>query len=110
MPAWALSHLDGMTWNVLMYFIRGSLPWQYDFRAATKQEELEEICEKKMATPVEVLCMGYPPEFAVYLNYCRGLQFEEEPDYMYLRQLFHILFRTLNHQYDFTFDWTHHGR
>lgn len=25
---------------------------------------------------------------------------------MYLRQLFRILFRTLNHQYDYTFDWT----
>ena len=36
----------------------------------------------------------------------RGLRFEEAPDYMYLRQLFRILFRTLNHQYDYTFDWT----
>lgn len=33
-------------------------------------------------------------------------RFEEAPDYMYLRQLFRILFRTLNHQYDYTFDWT----
>ena len=42
----------------------------------------------------------------MYLNYCRGLRFDEAPDYMYLRQLFRILFRTLNHQYDYTFDWT----
>ena len=47
-----------------------------------------------------------PAEFAMYLNYCRGLRFEEAPDYMYLRQLYRILFRTLNHQYDYTFDWT----
>jgi hypothetical protein len=53
-----------------------------------------------------VCVQGYPAEFAMYLNYCRGLRFEEVPDYMYLRQLFRILFRTLNHQYDFTFDWT----
>lgn len=39
---------------------------------------------------------GFPAEFAMYLNYCRGLRFEEAPDYMYLRQLFRILFR-----------WTH---
>lgn len=25
---------------------------------------------------------------------------------MHLRQLFRILFRTMNHQYDYTFDWT----
>jgi hypothetical protein len=49
---------------------------------------------------------GFPAEFAMYLNYCRGLRFDEAPDYMYLRQLFRILFRTLNHQYDYTFDWT----
>ena len=68
--------------------------------------QYEKISEKKMSTPVEVLCKGFPAEFAMYLNYCRGLRFEEAPDYMYLRQLYRILFRTLNHQYDYTFDWT----
>nr|CAD7394373.1 unnamed protein product [Timema cristinae] len=90
---------------VLMYFNRGSLPWQ-GLKAATKKQKYEKISEKKMSTPVEVLCKGFPAEFAMYLNYCRGLRFEEGPDYMYLRQLFRILFRTLNHQYDYTFDWT----
>ena len=56
--------------------------------------------------PVLAVYQGYPAEFAMYLNYCRGLRFEEAPDYMYLRQLFRILFRTLNHQYDYVFDWT----
>ena len=53
-----------------------------------------------------IFFQGFPAEFAMYLNYCRGLRFEEAPDYMYLRQLFRILFRTLNHQYDYVFDWT----
>jgi len=90
---------------VLMYFNRSSLPWQ-GLRAATKKQKYEKISEKKMSTPIEVLCRGYPAEFAMYLNYCRGLRFEEMPDYMYLRQLFRILFRTLNHQYDYVFDWS----
>lgn len=42
---------------------------------------------------VWVCFQGFPAEFAMYLNYCRGLRFEEAPDYMYLRQLFRILFR-----------------
>ena len=75
-------------------------------QAVNKKQKYERISEKKMATPLEVLCKGCPGEFAMYLNYCRGLRFEEAPDYMYLRQLFRILFRTLNHQYDYTFDWT----
>lgn len=91
--------------NVLMYFNRGSLPWQ-GLKAGTKKQKYEKISEKKMSTPVEVLCKSFPAEFAMYLNYCRGLRFEEAPDYMYLRQLFRILFRTLNHQYDYVFDWT----
>lgn len=59
-----------------------------------------------MCLILSYVTQGFPAEFAMYLNYCRGLRFEEGPDYMYLRQLFRILFRTLNHQYDYTFDWT----
>jgi serine/threonine protein kinase len=38
---------------VLMYFIRGSLPWQ-GLKAGTKKQKYEKISEKKMLTPVEV--------------------------------------------------------
>ena len=40
---------------VLMYLNRGSLPWQ-GLKAATKKQKYEKISEKKMSTPVEVLC------------------------------------------------------
>lgn len=90
---------------VFMYFNRGSLPWQ-GLKAATKKQKYEKISEKKSSTSIESLCKGYPAEFAMYLNYCRSLRFEEGPDYIYLRQLFRILFRTLNYQYDYVFDWT----
>nr|VZI54460.1 unnamed protein product [Spirometra erinaceieuropaei] len=80
--------------------------YKFVLQANTKRQKYERISEKKISTPVEVLCRGYPAEFAMYLNYCRGLRFEEPPDYMYLRQLFRILFRTLGHQFDFLFDWT----
>ena len=93
---------------VFMYFLRGQLPWQ-GLKAATKKQKYEKISEKKMSTPVETLCKGFPGEFGMYLNYCKGLRFDEAPDYMYLRQLFRILNRTVNQQdkaYDFVFDWT----
>jgi len=38
---------------VLMYFLRGSLPWQ-GLQAATKKQKYEKISEKKMKTPFEV--------------------------------------------------------
>ena len=90
--------------HVLMYFNRGSLPWQ-GLKAATMKQKCEQISEMKMTTPVDVLCKGFPAEFAMYLKHCRGLSFEEAPDYRYLRQLFHMLFRKLNYQYDYAFDW-----
>jgi len=90
---------------VLMYFNRGNLPWQ-GLKANTKRQRYEKISEKKMCTSIETLCKNFPSEFTMYFNYCKGLRFQEQPDYMYLRQLFRILFRTLNHIFDYVFDWT----
>ncbi|KAI7825556.1 kinase-like domain-containing protein [Kickxella alabastrina] len=69
---------------VLMYFLRGSLPWQ-GLKAATKKQKYDRIMEKKMSTSTEELCRGFPTEFAVYLNYARSLR----------------VFK-----YDYMFDWT----
>ena len=103
-----------------MYFNRGSLPWQ-GLKAVTKRQKYDKISEKKMSTPVEVLCAGFPSEsslsapmicshhaveFATYLNYCRSLRFEDKPDYSYLRQLFRNLFHRDGYTYDYIFDWT----
>lgn len=90
---------------VLMYFNRGSLPWQ-GLKAATKKQKYDRISEKKMSTPIEVLCKGFSAEFVTYLNFCRSLRFEDKPDYAYLRQLFRSLFHREGFAYDYTFDWT----
>merc|ERR1719420_1609871 len=90
---------------VLMYFNRGSLPWQ-GLKAQTKKEKYNKIAEKKMSTPVEILCKHFPTEFATYLNYCRALRFDDKPDYAYLRRLFRDLFFRQGYAADYRFDWT----
>jgi len=90
---------------VLMYFNRGTLPWQ-GLKATSKKDKYDKIMEKKMSTPIEVLCKHFPFEFITYLNYCRSLRFEDRPDYAYLRRLFKDLFFREGYQYDFIFDWT----
>jgi serine/threonine protein kinase len=90
---------------VLMYFLRGFLPWQ-GAQANTKQEKYQKIMEKKINTPVDVLCKGFPVEFAQYLSYCKALNFEDRPDYGYLRRLFKDLFTREGYEYDYVFDWT----
>ena len=90
---------------VLMYFLRGSLPWQ-GLKAATKKQKYDMISEKKMSTPVEALCRSYPSEFGTYLNYCRSLKFADKPDYSYLRKMFKDLFFREGFADDHNFDWT----
>ncbi|CAO2194460.1 unnamed protein product [Urochloa humidicola] len=90
---------------VLMYFLRGSLPWQ-GLKAGTKKQKYEKISEKKVTTSIEALCRGYPTEFASYFHYCRSLRFDDKPDYSYLKRLFRDLFIREGFQFDYVFDWT----
>ncbi|KAI3789812.1 hypothetical protein L2E82_02616 [Cichorium intybus] len=90
---------------VLMYFLRGSLPWQ-GLKAGNKKQKYEKICEKKVSTSIESLCQGYPSEFASYFHYCRSLRFDDKPDYPYLKRLFRELFIREGFQFDYIFDWT----
>jgi hypothetical protein len=41
---------------------------------------------------VQALCKSYPSEFVTYFHYCRSLQFEDKPDYSYLKKNFRDLF------------------
>ncbi|KAF1739593.1 Casein kinase I isoform delta [Beauveria bassiana] len=89
---------------VLLYFARGSLPWQ-GLKAAT-EEKNELIKQKKLKMPVTELCEGLPREFATYISYTRSLGFKDRPDYAYLRRLFGKAFSARGFRYDNIFDWT----
>ncbi|KAL6782541.1 FAP4 [Auxenochlorella protothecoides x Auxenochlorella symbiontica] len=90
---------------VLMYFLRGMLPWQ-GMKAATKKAKYDKISDRKLATPTETLCRGFPTEFPVYFQYVRSLRFDDKPDYSYLRKLFRDLFVREGFTWDYVFDWT----
>ena len=90
---------------VLLYFLKGSLPWQ-GLQARSDQERFKLITEKKLSFSAERLCHKLPDAFKDYLNYCRGLKFEEEPDYEYLRDLFQQLASKLKIELDGRFDWS----
>ncbi|CAI9100401.1 OLC1v1037396C2 [Oldenlandia corymbosa var. corymbosa] len=90
---------------VLLYFLRGSLPWQ-GLKAATKKQKYDKICEKKLSTPIESLCKSNPVEFASYFHYCHSLTFDQRPDYGFLKRLFRELFAREGYEFDYIFDWT----
>jgi hypothetical protein len=89
---------------VVMYFLRGMLPWQ-GLKADNKRDKYERIKEKKMATSIEVLCKGHPVEFAKYLSQCRNLKFEERPPYTAMKNMFIALFQRKGYRCDFEYDW-----
>ena len=59
--------LEGLGY-VMLYFLKGKLPWQ-GLPAKTKKEKYDKIKDKKKNTPVEDLCYKLPKEFSKYLNY-----------------------------------------
>ncbi|KAH6614530.1 hypothetical protein B0J18DRAFT_413685 [Chaetomium sp. MPI-SDFR-AT-0129] len=76
-------------------------------KVATDDEKDTRIKEMKESLSAEALCDGFlPGEFATYVNYARGLAFDDKPDYSYLCWLFRRRFRAEDFEYDHVFDWT----
>lgn len=89
---------------VLLYFLKGALPWQ-GLTGNTKEDHYNNIYHKKKNIKIVSLCKGFPVEFATYLNYARSLKFYQEPDYLYLRNLFLNLFIREKFSLDYEWDW-----
>lgn len=86
---------------VLVYLLRGSLPWQG--LKAQQGEDIDEIVGlKKRETTTKELCEGLPKAFELYFEHLSRRQ----PDHTYLRQLFRNLFVREGFEYDNVFDWT----
>lgn len=90
---------------VLLYFLRGSLPWQ-GLPARTTKQKYEKILRVKLETSPEQLCKGFPEEFVKYFEIVRNLQFTEEPNYSGIREMFRNLFTKLGYVYDYQYEWT----
>ena len=69
---------------VIIFFLKGYLPWQ----GLKGGDKYQRIMEKKLQIPTDILCLGLPEEISIYLNYVKGLRFEDRPDYDFLRGLF----------------------
>mmetsp|Transcript_9385 Transcript_9385/g.24175 ORF Transcript_9385/g.24175 Transcript_9385/m.24175 type:complete len:383 (+) Transcript_9385:229-1377(+) len=91
--------------HMIIYFLRGSLPWQ-GLKADNLKQRYQMIGDTKRNTPIETLCGAFPPEIATYLRYCRSLDFFQTPDYNYLRQLFWNVFNREQYEDDGIYDWT----
>ena len=89
---------------IIMYFIRGSLPWQ-GLKVNKKEDRYKKICEKKKGTTAKDLCCGFPVEFENFVIYTRNLEFTQVPDYNYLRNLLKNVIKKNGDTIDFYYDW-----
>ena len=91
---------------VLIYFLRGSLPWQ-GLKIKTKEERYKKILEKKREISSDDLCRDYPEEFKYYIDYTKELGYNENPNYDKLKKNFLFLVREkMCENFDFIYDWT----
>ena len=89
---------------IIMYFIRGSLPWQ-GLKVNKKEDRYKKICEKKKSTSAKDLCCGFPIEFENFVSYTRNIEFTQVPDYDYLRNLLKRVIKKNGDTIDFYYDW-----
>ena len=89
---------------ILLYFLRGSLPWQ-GIKYYNREGRFKKIYEKKRDTSSKELCEGFPEELAIFIDYVKSLTFMEVPDYNYLRQLLKNILKKNKFHIDFYFDW-----
>ncbi|CAD8067143.1 unnamed protein product [Paramecium primaurelia] len=89
--------------DILM--LKGSLPWQ-NMLGQNNKERQKQVGEKKIKMTPQEICVDLPIEFAKALDYIRSLQYQSDPDYDFLIQLFRKLAQSRKIDYDDVYDWT----
>ena len=90
---------------MLINLAKKDLPWMKIDKKKSKKEKVFLACRMKKRIKIEKLCEGLPEEFIDYINYCRKLEFEQEPNYNYLRNLFILILIKENQKNDLNFFW-----
>ena len=90
----------------MIYLLKGSLPWQ-GIKVKNIKDKYTKILEIKSNIRGEELCKDCPEEMLIFVNYARSLQFNEKPDYTFIRNLFRSIAVSHKFSYDFfVYDWT----
>lgn len=71
---------------VLIHLFRGTLPWEGVASSSGESSKLL-VAERKREPGIWSDLADCPGEFLTFIRYCRGLGFEEDPNYTYLSGL-----------------------
>ena len=90
---------------MIIYFMRGKLPWQ-GVTGNKKMERYLKIYKMKKNVTPEDLCKSLPKEMTEFMRYVKHLEFEQDPNYNYLRGLFNSILRKITGTNDkLIFSW-----
>jgi len=91
---------------MLVYLSKFYLPWiNIEILSIDKDTKIKAIYKLKKSSTPENLCKDLPEEFTEFVRYTRNLEFEEDPNYDYLKSLFTNILLKNQHKNDLTFFW-----
>ena len=96
--------LEAIGYMLLYFFNGGKLPWQ-GVSCKQKAEKYVKIYTMKKNLNLDEFCKNMPREIIYFMNYARGLEFEQKPDYNYLRSLFENILKENRITNDLHFSW-----
>ena len=89
---------------MMIYFIKGELPWQ-NLKAKSRKEKYSKIYQKKKQTVNSELCNFLPDEIKTFLSYIINLNQKQNPDYAKLMNLISNLMKKCGYINDSQFEW-----
>ena len=96
--------LEAIGYMLLFFFNGGRLPWQ-GVSCKEKAQKYAKIYHMKKNLNYDEFCKNMPREIITYMSYCKELQFEKEPNYEYLRNLFEEVLKKNHFENDLKFSW-----
>ena len=96
--------LEAIGYMLLFFLSGGKLPWQ-GVSCKAKAEKYVKIYHMKKNLNFSVFCKNMPSEIIYFIKYCRELEFEQKPDYEYLRSLFENILKERGITNDLHFSW-----
>ena len=88
----------------ILLHLNKDLPWE-KIKFTNLDEYRNKILSLKKNINLVKLCEDLPNEFYYYMKYVRELEFKENPNYTYLKNLFFKVLYKLNSKNDYIFSW-----
>lgn len=92
---------------MMVYFMKGTLPWQTIEVAGDIQDLWNAVTETKRITPISVLCEGLPQVFLDFTRYVKKLLFFDAPKYDEWIHQFTELYKKMKYLDVTEFDWSY---